>query len=497
MSPGTTAGVSVAVPAGSGIAIHEAKVWWSVPHQISGADTFALAAGSGGIVGESTTPLNKGTSPDDFVLPSSTTSFTLADYCSNDSYGQGCTFGSGENNILQLFGSQLTLSDGTLPSGETTGGALTGSGTLSGTQSLTYSATDSSSGVRTVDLLVDGKPVASNDYLSQCPYDNFLACPASASGTISWNTATANAGVHEVELSVVSAAGDTKVVGAHAVTTDNPPAQVEAPYISDTTRNSGEPQVGDVLRINPGQWSPQASSFSYQWQICESDGAGCNNIPGATGQTYTVVAADAGHMVVGIVTAVAPAGSAQRQAGSAVIAAPGGGSTGGSGGSGSGSGGGSSGGSGGSGAPGGSGGSIIVNVPGSGLNLGSTVLGSTASWRVSLKVSPRRVRRGSHIKLSGAVSTSPRPGNGKLVYLQARSVGVRLIRRGHSRRRVRVYGKWVTFQAFRANSNGSFTSSYTFRLGGKHLYQFQAVAPAEGQYRNPTGTSRAVSITEV
>ncbi len=125
------------------------------------------------------------------------------------------------------------------------------------------------------------------------------------------------------------------------------------------------------------------------------------------------------------------------------------------------------------------------------------MLGSAAKWAVSLRVSPRRVRRHTKVKLTGLVSTSPRPNEGKLVYLQARSVGSVWKGNGAKRHRVTVYGKWVSFQIFRAKSNGTFTSTYTFKLGGHHTYQFRAVAPAEGQYRNPTGVSSTTTISEV
>ena len=96
MSPGSTAGVQIGVPAGSGITIIEAKVWWQASHQIGGADTFAIAADNDGAVGESTTPMT-GSEPSTYMLPSTTTEITLANYCSNDDAGAGCTFGSGEN----------------------------------------------------------------------------------------------------------------------------------------------------------------------------------------------------------------------------------------------------------------------------------------------------------------------------------------------------------------------------------------------------------------
>ncbi len=220
MSPGNTAGVQIGVPAGSGITIIEAKVWWQAAHQIGGADTFAIAADNDGAVGESTTPMT-GSEPSTYVLPSTTTEITLANYCSNDDAGAGCTFGSGENNILELYGSRLTLQDTTLPSGTVMGGALASSGTVSGASSISYQAADTSSGVRLVQLRVDGEPVAVRDYLASCSYTNFQACPPSVSDTVSWNTATVANGEHRVELVVEDAAQNTSVIYSGEVTIQN------------------------------------------------------------------------------------------------------------------------------------------------------------------------------------------------------------------------------------------------------------------------------------
>lgn len=60
-----------------------------------------------------------------------------------------------------------------------TGGGLAGTGPLSGTQSLSYDAEDMGSGVRLAELLVDGQSVAKNDYIAECPYQSFAACPTS------------------------------------------------------------------------------------------------------------------------------------------------------------------------------------------------------------------------------------------------------------------------------------------------------------------------------
>jgi hypothetical protein len=250
MSPGALDGVQVVVPAASGITIREARIWWVVPHQSSGADTFALASVNTGVVEESGTPKDSSVTPDEWVLPSNTTELTLADYCSNDDAGNGCGFGAGENANLELLGSQLTLADSNLPSGTVTGGALAGTGTLAGTESVTYNAQDPDSGVRLVQLLLDGRPVAQKDYLPDCPYQSFAACPTTVSDEIQWNTASTSNGTYELALRVLNAAGNATIVDEHTITTNNPGIGVNGsikgrgPHIAN-----GDPCAGEALQL--------------------------------------------------------------------------------------------------------------------------------------------------------------------------------------------------------------------------------------------------------
>ncbi len=242
MGPSTLDGVQVSTPAG--ITIHEAKIWWYVPHQSSGADTFAIASVNSGVVEESNTPKNSTNTPDNFVLPSTTTELTLADYCSDDDGPSGCDFGGGGSPDLEFLGGQLTLADSTLPTGTVTGGSLTGTGTLSGTASLSYDAQDGTSGVRLVRLRVDGAPLAQNDYTTSCPYSDFLACPPTESNTITWNTASVTDGKHNLELIVEDAAKNTSVIYNNMITTQNTPTQksslgaLPGPGTSTTTNTS-------------------------------------------------------------------------------------------------------------------------------------------------------------------------------------------------------------------------------------------------------------------
>jgi hypothetical protein len=54
---------------------------------------------------------------------------------------------------------------------------------------------------------------------------------------------------------------------------------------------AGTPKLGGRLTASPGSWSGTAPiTFTYQWLRCQPD---CTQIPGATGQSYTLTKADA------------------------------------------------------------------------------------------------------------------------------------------------------------------------------------------------------------
>lgn len=67
-----------------------------------------------------------------------------------------------------------------------------------------------------------------------------------------------------------------------------PPSNTGLPAIS------GTPVVGQSLSGSAGTWSGPAPSYSYQWLRCDSAGAGCAAVGGATGPGYALVSADAG-----------------------------------------------------------------------------------------------------------------------------------------------------------------------------------------------------------
>jgi hypothetical protein len=93
-------------------------------------------------------------------------------------------------------------------------------------------------------------------------------------------------------LGAATASGDT---GA--------PASTGIPILT------GSPGVGKTLSTTDGSWSTFAT-FTYQWLRCNALFTLCTSIPGATAASYTIVAADVGHVLAADVTATNAAGSA-------------------------------------------------------------------------------------------------------------------------------------------------------------------------------------------
>ncbi|HEY2631541.1 MAG TPA: hypothetical protein VGI26_04100 [Solirubrobacteraceae bacterium] len=75
------------------------------------------------------------------------------------------------------------------------------------------------------------------------------------------------------------------------------PVDTELPVLDGTTTE------GQVLSTTTGTWTGTPTSFAYQWQDCNGEGAGCANIAGATSATYTLSGSDVGSTVRVLVTA--------------------------------------------------------------------------------------------------------------------------------------------------------------------------------------------------
>src|SRR5579884_1670750 len=77
-----------------------------------------------------------------------------------------------------------------------------------------------------------------------------------------------------------------------------PPANTVQPVIT------GWANDGQTLFVNSGSWSSMDPlSYSYQWERCDSTGANCVPVLGATNETYTLGSADDGSQIAAVVSA--------------------------------------------------------------------------------------------------------------------------------------------------------------------------------------------------
>jgi hypothetical protein len=105
------------------------------------------------------------------------------------------------------------------------------------------------------------------------------------SGHLYLDTTTLQDGSHSVVVSVGDADASDNVWSG-TIETHNAP-QGGIPTIVGTA------EVGQTLDATTGDWSPAAGSLTYQWQRCDTTGAGCTPIANAVGQTYQLTTTDA------------------------------------------------------------------------------------------------------------------------------------------------------------------------------------------------------------
>ncbi len=137
-------------------------------------------------------------------------------------------------------------------------------------------------------------------------YDNNLAADAAVfrPGSGTWLATLSGGGSKRFDW--LGLASDVPIQKRPALATPaTPPANTALPTISGTA------QVGQTLNAGIGSWTGTTPiSHAYQWRRCDSTGAACANIGGATAASYVVASADAGRTLRVAVTASNSAGQA-------------------------------------------------------------------------------------------------------------------------------------------------------------------------------------------
>jgi hypothetical protein len=109
-----------------------------------------------------------------------------------------------------------------------------------------------------------------------------------------------------IHVTATNTQGSTSVDSAVSTVVQappSPPTNTASPLVSGTA------QQGQTLSVTQGSWSGSPSSFAYQWQRCDSSGANCTNISGASAASYLLAAADVGATMRAQVTASNAGGS--------------------------------------------------------------------------------------------------------------------------------------------------------------------------------------------
>jgi beta-mannanase len=109
---------------------------------------------------------------------------------------------------------------------------------------------------------------------------------------------------------LVTATNDGGSSSASSVPTAVVSATAQPPLNTGPPSVSGTAGVGSVLNASTGTWTGTAPiGYTYQWRRCDSVGANCTSITGATGATYQVIYADGGSTLRTLVTAANVVGS--------------------------------------------------------------------------------------------------------------------------------------------------------------------------------------------
>jgi fibronectin type 3 domain-containing protein len=142
---------------------------------------------------------------------------------------------------------------------------------------------------------------------------------AGATGaTYALTSADAGATVRVV-VTATNAAGSTHATAASALVAPAAPANTTAPAISGTTRD------GQTVTADRGTWTGTPPiAYAYRWRRCDTSGASCVDIAGATSAAYALTAADVGATLRVVVTAANAAGAtaATSNASAKIAAAP-------------------------------------------------------------------------------------------------------------------------------------------------------------------------------
>jgi hypothetical protein len=387
--------------------------------------------------------------------------FQAAAQCDGASGSPPCPGGI-VHATMEVFRSEVLLSDTSPPTAGPATGSATASPTWQGTQVFAFPATDDGGGVYQAILTVDGTAVLArtiNDWGGRCVdttaggrvFRYPRPCLTSVDALVPVDASQLPAGDHDVTLQVSDAAGNIRTVYS-ARKTIVVPAKPIGPGSDLAERGAANGEnASDDARLSV-RWArtkratltaPYGRRNVIRGRLTSGGGAGIRN---AKVEMLTAIDGRAG-------APLDKGGARTRRDGRFTLILPASASS-----------------------------RTLVLRYRSHANDTVSIAEGTLRVRVKagvrLSVRPRTAARGHTVKLSGRLVGRPLPATGKVVELQARSPGER----------------WITFRTVRASRRGRFATRYTFRQSGPALYLMRARVREADDYPYATGVSHAARV---
>jgi hypothetical protein len=373
-----------------------------------------------------------------------------------------------------VSGGSFTLLDSTVPAAANVTGSLLAGGTLTGNDTVNFTASDSGGGIYSASVLVDGGRVAwevpntnaglcANLASASSTTMAFAApqpCPAMENVSLTVNTSLISAGQHHLQVLVTDAAGDQAVAYDGTITTNGPSSSGAAA--------GGAIGPGSLLALRGAANGVNASdqaTLSAHWTRTRK--ATFTSRYGARDQITGRLTSASGQPISGALldvsqTPVSQGARAVRLAG--VRTGPTG--------------------------------EWSLSLPGgvcssalrlqyrSHVNDTVPVARAMLTLRVhagiALRIAPRVASVGRSIHFSGVLRGGPIPPGGKQLVLEAGSGG----------------GEWVQFDTVSTNAKGRYRASYRFKFPGPVTYRFRVISRYEADFPFLMGTSNIVTVHE-
>jgi hypothetical protein len=447
---------------------------------VTGDDAFMGFTSAGqALPGEVEIPNGGGsnyTASDSWTLPQGARDFEAHVNCSTDDSSPTCYFAD-SIAVPALNDITLTLTDNTPPVIKSASGPLATAAadksTVAGSQTLSFTASDADSGVRSAKLTLtpqDGETPYTHtfDFAAQCSYDSWNACPLTESvSEFALNTAALKDDSYTVNLTVTDAAGNTASDSLGTITVAGSPSGGStgstASSATDVAIGPGSPaalrgaangaNASDRTTLTAHWARTPKGSFTSRYGVREritgrlTTAAG-QPISGALLDVYATPGyqgARASLSAVGVHTG--PAGEWSLTLPPDVSSC------------------------------------VLRLVYYSHVNDTVPAATATLTLRVhaglTLRVTPHGASVGRRIYFSGVLHGTPIPPGGKQLVLEASSGG-----------------QWVQFNTIRTDARGRYHASYRFRYPGPVTYRFRVLSRYEADFPFLDGTSSSIAVHE-